>query len=304
MKRHLRRFVPSPAMVVALTALFLALGGSAYALVITGKSIRNNTVSSVGHPQRHAQVARTSRRTPSAGRRSRRPRLGPVPSAGIAFGDARFAVVSGAGAVARQRSVSSAARTATGRYQVIFTSDVRNCAYYATVGDTSASPLQTGAQITTASLALERERRGGAHLRIERRGRRPAVPPARQLLSSGPGGPSADGSPATSYSTFRSTRAGAPAATEKAGTSSVTTLLAPITQRSPIVTPLATTTFAPHQTLSPTRVGPLLAEALPGHRAVGIVEAVVSVGDEAAVGEHAVLADLHQPDRRPPSRRC
>ncbi len=44
MKRHLRRFVPSPAMVVALTALFLALGGSAYALVITGKSIKNNTV--------------------------------------------------------------------------------------------------------------------------------------------------------------------------------------------------------------------------------------------------------------------
>src|SRR4051794_38853202 len=36
----------------------------------------------------------------------------------------------------------------------------------------------------------------------------------------------------------------------------VTTLLAPITERSRIVTPLATTTFAPHQTLSPMRVGP------------------------------------------------
>src|SRR4051812_16111424 len=36
----------------------------------------------------------------------------------------------------------------------------------------------------------------------------------------------------------------------------VTTLLAPITQRSPIVTPLVTTTFAPHQTLSPMRVDP------------------------------------------------
>ena len=38
----------------------------------------------------------------------------------------------------------------------------------------------------------------------------------------------------------------------------VTTLLAPITHRSPMVTPLVTTTFAPHQTLSPMRVGPLL----------------------------------------------
>ena len=38
----------------------------------------------------------------------------------------------------------------------------------------------------------------------------------------------------------------------------VTTELAPITQRSPIVTPLVITTWAPHQTLSPMRVGPLV----------------------------------------------
>ena len=38
----------------------------------------------------------------------------------------------------------------------------------------------------------------------------------------------------------------------------MTTLLAPITQRSPTVTPDVTTTLAPHQTLSPIRVGPLL----------------------------------------------
>ena len=39
-----RRLMPSPAMVVALIALFMALGGSAYALVITGASIKNGTV--------------------------------------------------------------------------------------------------------------------------------------------------------------------------------------------------------------------------------------------------------------------
>ncbi len=38
----------------------------------------------------------------------------------------------------------------------------------------------------------------------------------------------------------------------------MTTLLAPTTHRSPMVTPEVTTTFAPHQTLSPIRVGPLL----------------------------------------------
>ena len=37
-------------------------------------------------------------------------------------------------------------------------------------------------------------------------------------------------------------------------------------------------------------------EALPGDRLVGVVEAMVAVGDEAAVGEHAVLADLDELD--------
>ena len=45
------------------------------------------------------------------------------------------------------------------------------------------------------------------------------------------------------YSIVRSTRAGAPAAIEYGGRSVVTTELAPITQRSPIVTPLVTTTL-------------------------------------------------------------
>ena len=44
MVRRVRRFMPSPAMVVALTALVTSLGGSAYALVVTGKTIRNNSV--------------------------------------------------------------------------------------------------------------------------------------------------------------------------------------------------------------------------------------------------------------------
>ncbi len=73
----------------------------------------------------------------------------------------------------------------------------------------------------------------------------------------------------------------------------MTTELAPITQRSPIVTPLVTTTCAPHQTLSPIRVGPLLVKPCQG-TGLRVVEAVVGVGDEAAVGEHAVLADLDQ----------
>ncbi len=65
--------------------------------------------------------------------------------------------------------------------------------------------------------------------------------------------------PATgSYLICFSTRAGAPAAIENGGTSSVTTEFAPITLRRPIVTPLVTTTCAPNQTLSPITTGPLV----------------------------------------------
>ena len=44
----------------------------------------------------------------------------------------------------------------------------------------------------------------------------------------------------------------------------VTTLFAPITQRSPMVTPLVTTTFAPSQQFSPIRVGPFVVKPCHG----------------------------------------
>src|SRR5436309_12067143 len=61
--------------------------------------------------------------------------------------------------------------------------------------------------------------------------------------------------PYRSYWIVLITLAGAPAAIEWGGMSVVTTELAPITERSPIVTPLVTTTPTPHQTLSPIWVG-------------------------------------------------
>jgi hypothetical protein len=60
------------------------------------------------------------------------------------------------------------------------------------------------------------------------------------------------------YATRPMIFAGTPAAIEYGGMSFVTTELAPMTERRPIVTPLVTTTWAPHHTLSPIRVGPLL----------------------------------------------
>jgi hypothetical protein len=139
-------------MVVALTALFIALGGSAYALVVTGKTIRNNTVTTKDIRNRSLK-ALDVRRDSLGGGAVKESSLGPIPFAAQSLGSARHAVVTAGGQLARGRNVSSVARTGPGRYQVIITGDVRGCAYIASVGDASATQLGGGSQITTASLA-------------------------------------------------------------------------------------------------------------------------------------------------------
>jgi hypothetical protein len=149
---RLRRFVPSPAMVVALTALVMSLGGSAYALVVTGKTIRNNSVTGSDIRQR-SLTGNDVERDRIGGGSVKESSLGVVPSALLAHGGARFAVVDGGGQLARGRDVSSVARTGAGRYQVIFNSDVRGCGYYATIGDPSAGGPPQNSQASVASLA-------------------------------------------------------------------------------------------------------------------------------------------------------
>ena len=61
-----------------------------------------------------------------------------------------------------------------------------------------------------------------------------------------------------------------------------------------MLTPLVTTTFAPSQQLSPMRVGPLLSNPCQVIGFSGSSKRWRGVGHEAAVGEHAVIADLDQ----------
>jgi hypothetical protein len=147
-----RRLLPSPAMVVACVALIMSLGGSAYALVVTGKQIRNNTVT--GKDVRNRSLTgREFRRDKLGGRSIDEGTLATVPGALIAHGAARYAVVNAGGQLARGRDVSSVARTGDGRYQVIFNADVRGCAYFATVGSETAAGPPQNSQISVGSLA-------------------------------------------------------------------------------------------------------------------------------------------------------
>jgi hypothetical protein len=148
----LRRLLPSPSMVVAVVALVMSLGGSAYALVITGKSIRNGSVTAKDIRNR-SLTGTDIRRDKIGGGTVKESSLGTVPSAFTAHGGARYAVVNTNGQLSRGRDISSVARTGNGRYQVIFNADIRGCAYFATVGDTSAAAPPQNSQVSVASLA-------------------------------------------------------------------------------------------------------------------------------------------------------
>ena len=152
MSRLARRLVPSPAMIVALVALFMAMGGSAYALVITGKSIRNGTIT--GKDVKNRTLTGSKGKPDSwGGGAIKESTLSTVPSAALAFGSARYAVVNAGGQAVRGRSTTSVARTGPGRYQVIFNGDVRNCAYFATAGDPTAAGPPVNRNVGVASLA-------------------------------------------------------------------------------------------------------------------------------------------------------
>jgi hypothetical protein len=148
----MRRFLPSPAMVVAVVALVASLSGSAYAaFVITGKSIKNGTVTGKdihNHSLRGSDIRHDS----VGGGSIKESTLGTVPGAFLTVGAARFAVVNAAGQAVRGRDISSAARTSEGRYQVIFNGNVRSCAYFATIGDASASAPPSHSEISVSSL--------------------------------------------------------------------------------------------------------------------------------------------------------
>jgi hypothetical protein len=131
-------------MVVALMALFLSLGGVSYGLatgVISGREIKNNTI-----------TFKDVRKDKLGGGSIKESRLGTVPAALVAHGSTHFAVVNAGGQQVRARGTTSTARTAPGRYQVIFDRDVRGCGYYATLGGpTATAPPQNG-QITVSGL--------------------------------------------------------------------------------------------------------------------------------------------------------
>ena len=148
---RIRRFLPSPAMIVAVVALVMSLTGGAYALVITGKTVKNGSLTTKDI-RNHSLTGNDMRKDSVGGGAIEESSLGAVPVAFLAAGGTRFAVVNAGGQAVRGRDISSVARTSEGRYQVIFNTNVRSCGYFATIGDASASAPPQNSQISVSSL--------------------------------------------------------------------------------------------------------------------------------------------------------
>ncbi|MGH2741133.1 MAG: hypothetical protein ACRDN8_01365 [Thermoleophilaceae bacterium] len=144
-------------MVVALIALFVSLGGSAYAVATIGSDdIVNGSIRNRDFKDGTLRGQEAKRDGFGGGGIKEQSldatKIKQVPSAVAADGVTRHAVISNVGATVRSRGTASSAQTGPGQYQVVFDRDVRNCVYVATLGDESAAGPGNG-QISVTSAA-------------------------------------------------------------------------------------------------------------------------------------------------------
>jgi hypothetical protein len=153
---------PSPALVISCLALFLALGGVAYAAATIGSddivdgSIRNRDFKDGtlrgNEAKRNGFGGGAIKESTLDASQLDEQDIGKVKTAGVADGLTRHAVVTSAGALSRSRGTTSATKSGDGQYQVVFDADVKACSYFATLGDPADGPPPAG-EIAVSSLA-------------------------------------------------------------------------------------------------------------------------------------------------------
>ena len=154
MKRALRLLVerrPSPALVVACVALFVALAGTGVAAVVAlvpnnsvgTAQLRNNAVVSAkvkDHSLAAKDFANGQLPAGPAGPAGATGATGP-----IGPGITSWAIVKANGTLDKASGVTAVTRTAVGTYNVAFAVDVTNCSLLASAGSDSASSKIRGA---------------------------------------------------------------------------------------------------------------------------------------------------------------
>jgi hypothetical protein len=159
--KRIRR-TPSPALVIACIALFVALSGVAYAAATIGSedivngSIRNRDFKDGTlrgqEAKRNGFGGGAIKETSLDASQLDANDIGKVKNAGTADGLTHSAVVTATGTLSRGSGTTSAARSGDGQYQVVFNSDVKACTYTATLGD-PADGAPPGGEIAVSSMA-------------------------------------------------------------------------------------------------------------------------------------------------------
>ena len=163
--KQLKR-LPSPAMIVALVALFAALGGTSYAALsagsITSREIKNGSIRNVDFKKGTLRGQEFKRDSLGGGAIKEESldasKLGNVRTASrateaeraaLADGLTRQVAVGADGARSLDRGgVVSVTKTATGRYQVIFDADVSKCVPSATLAIAAPPADRRDASVT------------------------------------------------------------------------------------------------------------------------------------------------------------
>ena len=153
---------PSPSLVIACLALFVALSGAAYAASTIGStdiidgSIRNRDFKDGtlrgNEAKRNGFGGGAIKESSLDASQLDANDIGKVKNAGTADGLARQAVVAANGTLARNSGTTSVTRSGEGQYQVVFNADVKSCTYFATLGDTSDGAPPAG-EVAVGSLA-------------------------------------------------------------------------------------------------------------------------------------------------------
>jgi hypothetical protein len=132
MKRCIRR--PSPAMLVAMAALIVALGGTAVAGGVLNKK-KVNTIITNRAPTLSVSHAKTADSATNATNAT---------SVGGQIVEAAVVSANATGAVVVRGNATGASRSNTGIYIVSFPPDIRNCTYVATNGHVAAGSGPAG----------------------------------------------------------------------------------------------------------------------------------------------------------------
>jgi hypothetical protein len=153
---------PSPSLLIACLALFVALSGVAYAAATVGSedivdgSIRNRDFKDGtlrgNEAKRNGFGGGAIKESSLDASELDSNDIGKVKNAGTADGLTRRAVVAATGTLSRGSGTTSTSRTGEGQYQVVFNADVKACTYFATLGDVADGAPPPG-EIAVSSLA-------------------------------------------------------------------------------------------------------------------------------------------------------